>query len=151
MSKKKKHIVPADSASLENTSSEKKGKKKHKPKFVQKILSKCYEVMLKPVSVFVRKQIADLLDDVNESIIQKVTAVMFLFFAVLMAYAVIIGLGLLGVSALVDFAHWSWLKAILVVSPFYLIVMIITLIIGNALLHKPLIAPPAKEDNVEDK
>ena len=62
MSKKKKHIVPADSASLENTSSEKKDKKKHKPKFVQKILSKCYEVMLKPVSVFVRKQIADLLD-----------------------------------------------------------------------------------------
>ncbi len=140
MSKKKKSLTISDSASLENASSENKDKKKSKmPKFVQSILSKCYGIMLKPIFIFIRKQIADLLDDVNESIIQKVTAVMFLFFAILMVYAVFIGLGLLGAAALVDFAHWSWINAILVVLPFYALLMILTLIIGNGLLHKPLI------------
>jgi len=136
MSKKKKDIISSESASQETTQP-KKAKKKHS--FVQRILSNAYGIMLKPIFIFVKKQIADLLDDVNESIIQKVTAVMFLFFAILMVYAVFIGLGLLGAAALVDFAHWSWINAILVVLPFYALLMILTLIIGNGLLHKPFI------------
>ncbi len=136
MSKKKKDIISSESASKE-TVHPKKAKKKHS--FVQRILSNAYGIMLKPIFIFVKKQIADLLDDVNESIIQKVTAVMFLFFAILMVYAVFIGLGLLGAAALVDFAHWSWINAILVVLPFYALLMILTLIIGNGLLHKPFI------------
>ncbi len=136
MSKKKKDIISSESASQE-TVHPKKVKKRHS--FVQRILSNAYGIMLKPIFIFVKKQIADLLDDVNESIIQKVTAVMFLFFAILMVYAVFIGLGLLGAAALVDFAHWSWINAILVVLPFYALLMILTLIIGNGLLHKPLI------------
>ena len=145
MSKKKKDITPSESASQETTQSN--TNKKHR--FVQKILSNAYSIMLKPVFIFIKKQIADLLDDVNDSIIQKVTAVMFLFFAILMAYAVFIGLGLLGAAALVDFAHWSWINAILVVLPFYVLLMIVTFIIGNVLLHKPLIK--IETDKKEDE
>ncbi|MBP5449025.1 MAG: hypothetical protein J6Y01_02805, partial [Spirochaetales bacterium] len=119
--------------------------------FIKNLLANIYGVMLKPIIVFIRKQIADLLDDVNESIIQKVTAVMFLFFAILMVYAVFIGLGLLGAAALVDFAHWSWFKSIIVVLPFYLLLMIITLIIGNALLHKPIIKIKQEKTDKENE
>ena len=137
MSKKKKDIITAPDSASEGHNSPKTKEKKRT--FVQRCLSNVYGVMFKPVFVFIRKQIADLLDDVNESIIQKITAAMFLFFAILMVYAVFIGLGILGAAALVDFAHWSWIGAILLVMPFYILLMIVTFIIGGSLLHKPIL------------
>ena len=147
MSKKKKTLVNPDASSTDNPTKSAKNRKSFTPKFVQRILSNVYGVMLKPVFIFVRKQISDLLDDVNESIIQKITAAMFFFFAVLMVYAVFIGLGILAAAALVDFAHWSWITAILVVLPFYALLMILTLIIGNGLLHKPILKPSNNNDD----
>lgn len=144
MAKKKKNITAADQNA--SAAKDKSANTKKKRTLSQRILSGVYYVMLKPIFTFIKKHIT-LFDDINQSIIQKITAILFFVFAGLMAYTVFIGLGLLIAAAFVDFAHWSWISAILAVLPFHIVMMLIIMLIGNSLLHKPILKRKEQKDD----